>query len=334
MTLTTSNLHSFPAAQLARSPKAIEPLQLSVPATTCGYHVDIVVKEISSPPVRQIMGTVFEDLLRLLECLNLIESHLRQIDAASETFAFFQIIHDEARALVKFISEDALNCEAMSQELSETLDGIAFAINHDLQRVFENQQDENSTAEAVVGRLFRAHDLLTNCLQQSTISLAITFDRDLDGTKLFDNSDMRYRQSIRLCEDISKLLELVEACSGDREKPVFAQLSSRIELFRRESLEFLMYSDWPQFESFCEKIQITDAPELESVLHQFQCYLDTLFGQIRNRAVLANVFPMQFGANNTTPWATATDDPASRQSPQSVDPEDKLADWSPLKMAV
>jgi hypothetical protein len=331
MTLPNTNLHEFPGAPVARHPKAIEPLQLSVPATTCGYHVDIVVKEISSPPVRQIMGTVFEDLLRLLECLNLIESHLRQIDAASETFAFFQIIHDEARALVKFISEDALSCEAMSEELSETLDGIAFAINHDLQRVFENQQDENSPDEAVVGQLFRAHDLLTNCLQQSTISLAITFDRDLDGTKLFDNSDMRYRQSIRLCEDISKLLELVEACSGSREEPAFARLSSRVELFRRESLEFLMYSDWPQFEAFCEKIQMTEGAELESVLHQFQCYLDTLFGQIRNRAVLANVFPIQFGANETTTWPTAAADPAP---PQPVDPEDKPADWSPLAMAV
>ena len=163
------------------------------------------------------MGTVFEDLLRLLECLSLSESHLRQADAASETFALFQIIHDEARALVKFISDEALTCEEMTEEVAETLDGITFAINHDLHRVFENQQrGEDSTAQVVVGQLFRAHDLLTNCLQQSTISLAITFDRKLDGTKLFDNSDMRYRQSIQLCEDISILLELVEACGGSR----------------------------------------------------------------------------------------------------------------------
>ncbi len=332
MTLPHTNLHEFPGAQTTRHPKAIEPLQLNVPETTCGYHVDLAVKEISSPAVRQIMGTVFEDLLRLLECLNLIESHLRQIDAASETFEFFQIIHDEARALVKFISEDALNCEAMSEELSETLDGIAFAINHDLQRVFENQQGENPPAEAVVGQLFRAHDLLTNCLQQSTISLAITFDRGLDGAKLFDNSDMRYRQSIQLCEDIAKLLELLEACSGNREEPAFAKLLARVEVFRRESLEYLMYSDWPQFEGFCEMIRIAETPQLESILHQFQCYLDTLFGQIRNRAVLANIFPIQFGGNDTTPWPTATVDPAT--APQAVDPQDKPADWSPLAVAV
>ena len=332
MTLTTSNLHEFPGAQSVRHPKGVGPLNLNVPETTCGYQIDLVVKEIASSPVRQIVGTVFEDLLRLLECLSLIESHLRQVDAASETFAFFQIIHEEARALVKFISEDALSCEGMTEELSETLDGIAFAIDHDLQRVFEERQGEDAGAQVVVGQLFRAHDLLTNCLQQSTISLAITFDSGLDGTQLFDNSDMRYRQSIQLCEDISKLLELVEACSGNREEPAFAKLSARVEQFRSESLEYLMYSDWPQFESFCEKIRLTETPELESVLHQFQCYLDTLFGQIRNRAVLANIFPIQFGGNDTAPWPTVADEPGA--APASAEPQAETADWNPLAVAV
>jgi hypothetical protein len=298
MTLPDSNLNEFPNAQLARHAKFAGRLNLNVPETTCGNHANQVVEEISSPAVREIVGTVFEDLLRLLECLSLIEIHLRQVDAASETFALFQIIHDEARALVKFISEDALTSEAISEELSETLDGITFAINHDLQRVFENQPGgDNTTAQVVVGQLFRAHDLLTNCLQQSTISLAITFDRDLDGTKLFDNSDMRYRQSIQLCEDISTLLELVETFARSQGAADFSNLRTRIEIFRNESLECLMYSDWPQFEGFCEKINLPEisSHELESVLHQFRCYLETLLGQVRMRAVLANVLPAQFG---------------------------------------
>ena len=229
-------------------------LSLNVPKTTCGYLITHLVKEIPSPAVRDIVGTVFEDLLRLLECLSLSESHLRQADAAAETFALFQIIHDEARALVKFISDEALTCEAMTEEVAETLDGITFAIDHDLHRVFENQpRGADATPQVVVGQLFRAHDLLTNCLQQSTISLAITFDRKLDGTKLFDDSDSRYRQSIQLCEDLSILLKLVEACGGRREGTAFASLAERVEAFRNESLEFLMYSDWPQFEGFCQK---------------------------------------------------------------------------------
>jgi hypothetical protein len=297
-TKTTSNEMTLSPIQHSDS---IGMLNLHVPKTTCGYHINHLVKEIPSPAVRDIVGTVFEDLLRLLECLSLSESHLRQADAASETFALFQIIHDEARALVKFISDEALTCEALTEEVAEALDGITFAINHDLHRVFENQQHgADATPQVVVGQLFRAHDLLTNCLQQSTISLAITFDRKLDGTKLFDDSDTRYRQSIKLCEDISTLLAFVEACGGRLEGSAFASLKARVEVFRNESLEFLMYSDWPQFEGFCEKISLPEVSslELESVLHQFRCYLETLLGQVRMRAVLANVIPAQFGADN------------------------------------
>ena len=61
-----------------------------------------------------------------------------------------------------------------------------------------------------------------------------------------------------------------------------------------------MYSDWPQFESFCERINLagTSWLDLDPVLHQFRCYVETLLGQVRMRAVLANVFPIQFGADS------------------------------------
>ena len=270
--------------------------------TSCSFEIDRVVHEIESAEVREIVDTVFKDLLRLLECLSLIESHLRQVEAADETFALFQLIHDEARVLVKFIREDGLNCAAMSEELSDTLDGITFAVNHDLQRVFETGQraaTAEKTAHVLVGKLYRAHDVLTNCLQQSTITLAMMFDPELVGTRLFNNSDMRYRQSLQLCEDLSALLRLVETSEKTSDAPALAALAAGIEKFRNESLECLMYSDWPQFESFCERIKLagTSSLELEPVLHQFRCYLETLLGQVRMRAVLANVFPIRFGTD-------------------------------------
>ena len=318
MTSTKTKPNKIAPSQIQRY-KPVGVPDLHVPRTTCSYIVDHMVKEISSPTVREIVGTVFEDLLRLLECLSLIETRLRHADAGSETIALFQIIHDEARAVVKYISDEALTCEAMSEEVFETLDGITFAINHDLHRVFDNQQlGGEATEQVVVGELFRAHDLLTNCLQQSTISLAIPFDRTLDGTKLFDNSGMRYRQSIQLCEEISALLQLVEACGGRRAERRFANLKARVELFRHESLECLMYSDWPQFEGFCERINSPEIStlELKSVLHQFRCYLETLLGQVRMRAVFSNVLPAHFGPHHI---------------PQT--PDEQVA-WDPFAVAV
>lgn len=283
--------------------------------TTARLQIIRLVNQIEAPQVRQIVGAVFEDLLRLLECLSLIESHLRQVDAAAQTFALFQLIHDEASILVEFIREDGLNCGGMNEELADTLDGITFAVNHDLQRVFEtaphgaNSENNpgNSNAHVVIGKLYRSHDLLTNCLQQSTITLAVMFDPELVGAKLFNNSDMRYRQSLQLCDDLSALIQIVGTAEKDAAvRPSLPSLTVGLEQFRSESMECLMYSDWPQFESFCQRIKVAATPAaLEPVLHQFRCYLETLLGQVRMRAVLANVFPAQFGgARSSVPFST------------------------------
>jgi hypothetical protein len=288
---------------------------------SCRLELDRVVHEIESSEVRDVIDTVLKDLLRLLESLGLIEKFLRQVNAAEETFALFQIIHDEARSLVNYIREDALNCEALTEEVIDTLDGIAFAVNHDLQRVFEFEQSGTSapqTDHLVVGKLYRAHDLLTNCLQQSTITLAMMFDPNLVGAKLFNNSDIRYRQSLQLCVDLSSLLQHVEACEGDFNDYSLANLLSGIERFRNETLECLNYADWPQFESFCETINVAGAVwhQLEPVLHQFHCYVETLLSQVKMRAVLAHVFPVLIGDDNVA-------DAAEQQST-----------WDPFAVAV
>jgi hypothetical protein len=304
----------------------------------CRSNIDRVVKQIEAPEVRVIIGTVFQDLLRLLECLSLIESHLGQVDAAQETFAFFQLIHDDACTLVDYIRTDGLDCQLMTEELTDTLDGIAFAVNHDLRRVFETESigpPANKEAHVVAGKLYRAHDVLTNCLQQSTITLAIVFDPELAGARLFNSSDMRYRQSLQLCQDLSKLIELVETSEEKKMEPTLTRLAAGIETFRNDSMEFLMYSDWPQFESFCERITLstTDVQELESVLHQFRCYLETLLGQVRMRAVLANVFPVQFGeeAHGPLPMTVADD---SQLSSATFAPHDDGPGWRAFAFAV
>jgi hypothetical protein len=245
---------------------------------------------IDPPRVRRVVGAVFQDLTRLLECLTIIEGHLRHIHTAEESLAFFHLIRDEARALMEFIRSDALGCDQITGELADTLDGITFALSHDLRRVFEGENEMGGEVPnyALLSRVHRAHDVLTNCLQQSTISLAVVFDKTLIGTKLFNNSEKRYRQSLRLCSDLATLRQLVQAfIDGDADP---GDLTAGLQTFRSDSLEYLMYSDWPQFESFCERIQISanDTSALPPLLHQFLCYLETLLRQVKMRAVLAD----------------------------------------------
>ena len=267
---------------------------------TCRPLIEDVTREIESPAVREIISSVFDDLLRLLECLSLIEDHLRQVEAAEDTYELFQLIHDEAARLVEFIRTEALNHKTMDEELFDTLDGIAFAVKHDLQRVFESDSRMKASTcdtHAVLGKLYRAHDILTNCLQQSTITLAIVFNPQLVGAKLFNNAEIRQRQSLKLCDDIRSFTEAVVAAETAKDEQALANLAEAIEMFRSDSLELLMYSDWPQFESFCERIALarSDWSQLDPILHQFRCYLETLLGQVKQRAVLVSEFSSQFG---------------------------------------
>jgi hypothetical protein len=294
---------------------------LSTPVSlTCRFQIDRLIQQISSPDVKQIVGSVFQDLLRQLECLSLVENYLRRVDAAEEILALFQLVHSEARTLVQFIRTDAVNSNVLPEDLADTLDGISFAINHDLQRVFNNSPRgsfSGKTADIIAGELYRAHDILTNCLQQSTITLAIVFEPELIGPKLFTNSDIRYQQSLQLCHDLSELLQLVENFEKRSVGATLTTLIKRLEKFRSESMEWLMYSDWPQFEGFCERIDSSkrQSTTLEVVLHQFRCYLETLLGQVRMRNVLTDVFPLGIGEEyNCNVLTTLPEKPASFSS--------------------
>lgn len=338
MTLADSTLDKPTLAaslSLTRHAESAWPVNPGESAASCNFTVKQILQQIDAPKARKVVGTIFGNLLRLLECLHPIESQLNHVEDAEETFAVFQFIHDEACELVKFIREDALTCNALDEELCDTLDAITFAVSHDLQRVFETKlpgATEESSRRVVVGRLFRAHDVLTDCLQHATISLASVFDPEIVGAKLFNNSEMRYRQSIQLCDDLSTLLKLLETCETSV-KPVFAKLTAGVEKFRNESMERLRYSDSPQFESFCERIQLAGTPqELEPVLHQFRCYVETLLGQVRMRAVLANVFPIEFGGDDPQ-QSLSSAQTSSAQSYSRIDFEDDTTSRNILAIA-
>ena len=346
MTLTNSNLDQVTFAEALSLSRQAECglMDSPVSATPCAFDLSLLVQRIEPAKVRNIVGAVFADLLRLLEYLRLIESHLRQAEAAA-THSIFQIIYDEASVLVEFIRDERSNCAVMNKDLADTLDGITFAVNHDMQRAFETElrgatsQNPSETSNLniqvptvlLVSKLYCAHDVLTNCLQQSTITLALMFDKELDVARFFNNSDTRYRQSVQLCQDLSSLLKLAKTCRKKRSKRTLSSLTAGIEAFRDESMQYLSYSDWPQFESFCKRIQLasTSSKELEAVLHQFRCYLETLLGQVRMQAVIANIIPIQFGAHDTVQLPTAGYEQLT-QFCAPFDPQDQ----NPLAVAV
>ena len=62
-----------------------------------------------------------------------------------------------------------------------------------------------------------------------------------------------------------------------------------VDAFGEGGQRYLMYKDWEALERFAEEIDSArDAGELSRTLHRFEAYLETLFGQVNMRAVLAD----------------------------------------------
>ena len=63
-----------------------------------------------------------------------------------------------------------------------------------------------------------------------------------------------------------------------------------LKRFRQETMHFLMYRDWGEFEAFVDEIITTydEAGNLTLVLNKFVPYLETLINHVNMRAVLSN----------------------------------------------
>lgn len=243
--------------------------------------------------VRQPVSEVFSSLLELLRQVPAFEN-LSEGRPAPETGAALASFRNRANLLVDFMLATATETASQYELLSETLDGISFAMSHDLKRIFDNELKAlNWTAGEQLGKGKVAYiqGLLTNCLQQSIITLAQVFDPSLDGARLFDNNKARLRESLILCRDLMDMLQMVHTAETNLagQLPI---LLNRAHRFRNESMQFLMYKDWQEFEAITESLMLSEVETSEpgSPLHSFKCYLETLLGQVKLRAVLVDVF--------------------------------------------
>ena len=134
-----------------------------------------------------------------------------------------------------------------------------------------------------------AAGLLRDCYQQSVVALAECFDSALDGRQLFPSFQTKLEQSLTLRRDIWSLVKLVKRLSAEGETFEHSFLLERMGAFSEGSQRYLMYKDWEPFERFVEEVESARAPgDMSRALNRFEAFLETLFGQVNMRAVLAD----------------------------------------------
>jgi hypothetical protein len=259
-------------------------------------QIDLTIKQIANPEQREISQTILGQMLRFFDWLTRIENNLHKLDTLLESLSLLEVLEFEARSLTEFIEIKAIKAAARNERLHEVLDGISYGITHDLRRIFERELVRGVTEQSipiVYGKILHAHGLLTNCFQQSTITLLQVFNPGLDASKLFNDVELRLQQSLILCRDLNSLMRFVRLAQANCDPDVLRSVTTRILEFRDGSMQYLMYKDWRGYESLALEVitAIENNLDAKPLLHRFICYLEVLYGHVKMRAVLALEFP-------------------------------------------
>ena len=262
--------------------------------------IDQTINSIVDPRLRNVSQTILGEMLRFFDWLARIENNLQKLDTLLESLSLLEVLEFEARSLIDFIENRAMKAAASNDRLREVLDGITYGISHDLRRIFERELVRGVTEHSipiVYGKILHAHGLLTNCFQQSTITLLQVFNPKLDATSLFNDIESRLKQSLVLCKDLSSLMRFVRLSQANSDPDVLRTVVDRILEFRDGSMHYLMYKDWRGYESLALEVitAIENNLDAKPLLHRFLCYLEVLYGHVKMRAVLADNFPYSGG---------------------------------------
>jgi hypothetical protein len=262
--------------------------------------IDQVIRDIENPELRNITQTILGEMVRFFDWLDRIENNLHKLDTLLESLSLLEVLEFEARSLLVYIERRAIKAAAGHDRLHEVLDGITYGISHDLRRIFERELVRGITEHSipiVYGKILHAHGLLTNCFQQSTITLLQVFSPKLDATSLFNDIEARLKQSLVLCKDLSSLMRFVRLSQANSDSDVLRTVVDRILEFRDGSMHYLMYKDWRGYESLALEVitAIENNLDPKPLLHRFLCFLELLYGHVKMRAVLAENFPFSGG---------------------------------------
>jgi hypothetical protein len=244
-------------------------------------------------PRFKVVTPVFVEVARILDYLRVIEGCLSRDKTLQRSWTIFKLVRERATALTGYIGRN-LPKEAGDAGLRDVLDGTHFIISHELRRVFQEEipgLGDPGGFRASRAQLACAHSLLQNCFRQSAVALAQHFDPALDGEAVFCDYREKAERAFTLYRELSSLINEVGRAEGAREVMPKLALINRLKRFRAETMHYLFYKDWEEFERFCDEVTRTceELGELGPVLHRFGQYLRTLQSHVGMRGELKSI---------------------------------------------
>lgn len=289
-----SSLGGVLARALAQSETAADLIALSDarPAGPAAESLSALADRVEPDELAEDMLGVFDALALAVERLRFVDDSLKVDSQLKRLLPLFALAHADAVRALDFIENRALKIEGLDRRVRDTLDGTAYAMSMELRKAFEHELEGVCGLRQslqVFARIENAHGLLRDCFQQSAVALAQCFDESVEGGRLFPNFRTKLEQSLALRRDLWRLVRAVRGRPQEPDGTQAGRVLEQLKTFEGGSLRLLMYKDREPFERFVEEAESArDAADLANVLHRFEAFLETLFGQVNMRAVLAD----------------------------------------------
>lgn len=227
----------------------------------------------------------------ILRWLSVVGRMLEADEPLKPALLIFSRINEQIFELTSYINNRLERFPNEEAELFASLDAASYTASIELKKVYSQELAgvaRMRPSPSIYARMETAHSLLKEGFQQILASFARVLDPEADIFELFPTFHIKLEQSVALRRELWDAVNVVQAAEKEPEKAQIDKMQAELRRFMKGSVKFLFFKDTETVERFVEEILITQQnKDLVPILHRFGAYLETLFGQVNLRSVLA-----------------------------------------------
>ncbi|MBK9155644.1 MAG: hypothetical protein IPM25_15780 [Chloracidobacterium sp.] len=228
----------------------------------------------------------------IMRSLGVIGSMLRNDEPLKPTVLIFAKVHEVSQSLISFINNRLTRFQDESAELFSSLDGASYTASLELKKVYQQELTGIvgiRPAPSIHAKVETAYASLNDSFEQILAGFARLVDPQVVVTDLFPGIHLKLERSLSLRRHLWKALQAVKNAEADPRPALVDAVRKELTIFMAEPIEYLFFKDRDTLERFAEEVIATsDTKDLVPILHRFGAYLETLFGLVNMRTVLAS----------------------------------------------
>ncbi len=238
------------------------------------------------------LNLILPRFAKILKWLGVIEKMLERDEPLKPTLLIFSRIREQIQEMMIYTNNRLLRFSDENDALFGALDGASYAASIELRKVYNYELaglSEICQTPLIYAKIETAFALLNDSFQLTLVNFAQVIKPDVVPFDIFPVIRKKFERSHILRTDLWQILQEVKKAEENPDKYPMAHLHKTLMDFGEKTLHFLFYKDKATVERFIEEVLITaNKKDLVPILHRFGAYLETLFGQVNMRIVLAN----------------------------------------------